>query len=131
MPATYQKIKVTEDLLNSEPNSYFVYGDNMNRQGLDGAASMRNHPRCIGFVTRKPPEVKPSANFKVEEYAKTFFQQLTQLADIVKKAPHQKFYISKVGSGAANKYYIWERIIRSNLIIELGEYDNVVFCWEE
>lgn len=131
MPATYQKIKVTEELLNSEPSSYFVYGDSLLRQGTDGAAAIRHHPRCIGFVTKKQPGVKPSVCFKPDEYIKMFFEQLKQLTGIIKAAPHQKFYISKVGSGAANKYYIWELVIRPNLVDEFSECDNVVFCWEE
>lgn len=131
MPAAYQKIKVTEELLTQNPEAYFVYGDNESRQGVDGAAALRTNPRAIGFITKRPPGTKPSACFKPDEYIKPFFQQLKQLHDIIKNAPHQKFYVSKIGSGAANKYYIWELIIRHNLVETLGEFDNVIFCWEE
>ena len=131
MPATYQKIKVTEDFLNQNTSYYFVYGDNEARQGTAGAAALRTNPRAIGFITKRHPDAKPSTHFKPEEYIKPFFLQLVQLNDIIKSAPQQKFYISKIGSGAANKYYIWERVIHHNLVEALGEYDNVVFCWEE
>jgi hypothetical protein len=131
MPATYQKIKVTEELLNQETGNYFVYGDNEARQGTAGAAALRTNPKAIGFITRRHPDAKPSSYFKPEEYIKPFFQQLEQLHNIIKNAPQQKFYISKIGSGASNKYYIWERVVKHNLIDTLGSYDNVVFCWEE
>jgi hypothetical protein len=130
MPASYQKIKVTEELLNQSPETYFVYGDNESRQGTDGAAALRNHPRAIGFITKRHPSVKVDC-YKPDEYVKPFFEQLDQLHGIIKNAPHQKFYISKIGSGAANRYYIWQLIIKHNLIDSLGEFDNVVFCWEE
>jgi len=131
MPATYQKIKVSEEFLSQCPEAYFVYGDNESRQGMDGAAALRSSPKAIGFITKRAPGTKPSACFKAKEYIKPFFQQLDQLQGIIKNAPHQKFYISKIGSGAANKYYIWERIIRHNLVDALSECDNVIFCWEE
>jgi len=131
MPATYQKLVVDAALLDQDTGSYFVYGDNESRQGTAGAAALRHHPRAIGLITKRAPGTKPSECFKPEEYIKPFFQQLKQLEDIIKNAPHQKFYISKVGSGAANKYYIWQLLIKPNLVVALQEYDNVVFCWEE
>jgi hypothetical protein len=131
MPATFKQIIVTEELLNNEPSSYFVYGDNTIRQGTGGAAKLRHHPRAIGFVTKKEPNSKPSSSFKPDEYLKMFFEQLRQLSGIINSNPQQKFYISKIGGGLANRYRIWELVIRQNLIAEFGDNDNVVFCWDE
>jgi hypothetical protein len=131
MPATYQNIIITEEILNSEPNAFFVYGDNVKRIGLGGAAKLRNHPRAIGFVTKKEPTNNQGACFTPEEYAKPFFDQLDQLSTHIKNGPNNKFYISKLGSGLANRYWIWERVISHNLQDELGGYDNVVFCWDQ
>lgn len=131
MPATYDNIIVTEDLLNSEPRSFFVFGDNLLRKGLGGAAKLRNHPNAIGFMTKKAPTNDQGACFTPEEYAKPFFEQLDQLSAIIKSRPGDKFYISKLGSGLANRYWIWERVISHNLQDELGGYDNVVFCWNQ
>ena len=131
MPATYQNIIITEEILNNEPNSFFVYGDNAQRKGLGGAAKLRNHPRAIGFVTKKEPTNNQGACFTPEEYAKPFFDQLDQLSAHIKNSPNSKFYVSKLGSGLANRYWIWERVISHNLQDELGGYDNVVFCWDQ
>ena len=131
MQAKFKKITVTEETLNSEPESYFVFGDNTIKQGTGGAAKLRHHPRAIGFVTKKQPDNKPSSSFKPEEYLKIFFEQLDQLINIIKTNPQKTFYVSKLGAGLANKYMIWERVIKHNLVSELGEYSNVVFCWEE
>lgn len=131
MGATYSKTDVTIELLNREPASYFVYSDNMSRQKSDGAASLRQHPRTVGFVVEKEPTAKPSRYFKTEEYAKMFFDQLRQLADIIKNSRGKKYYISRLGAESSNKFYIWERLIKHSLEAELGELDNVVFCWEQ
>jgi hypothetical protein len=130
MPAKYENINVTEELLNSEPSSYFVFGDNLMKQGLAGAAKLRHHPRAIGFVTKKAPDGNPKSCYTPEEYAKPFFDQLEQLSNHIKGNPGRKFYVSKLGAGYANRYYIWETLIHHNLVDELEKYDNVVFCWE-
>ena len=129
MPATYQDITITEEFLNKEQNAFFVYGDNLQRRGTAGAAKLRHHPRAIGFVTKKEPTHDQGACFTPEEYAKPFFEQLDQLSAHIKNNPGNKFYISKLGSGLANRYWIWEKVISHNLQDELGGYDNVVFCW--
>lgn len=131
MPATFKNIEVTHDFLNSDPNAFFVYGDNLQRQGLAGAAALRHHPRAIGFVTKKAPNGASKSCFNPDEYSKMFFDQLKQLRDHIQKNPMRKFYISKLGSGYANKHYIWETLIHHNLLSELSDFDNVVFCWEE
>ena len=87
MPATYDNIIVTEDLLNNEPKSFFVFGDNLLRKGLGGAAKLRNHPKARGFMTKKAPTNDQGACFTPEEYAKPFFEQLDQLSAIIKSRP--------------------------------------------
>ena len=129
MPAKYEKIEVTKEMLDSNPNMYFVFGDNLTRTGTGGAAKLRHHPRAIGFITKKEPTHNQTACFTPEEYASIFFQQLEQLREHIKKTPTHTFYISKIGSGLANKYWIWEKLIHHNLRNELNEFDNVVFCW--
>ena len=131
MPATYKNITITEEILDKEPNAFFVFGDNVLKQGLGGAAKLRNHPRAIGFVTKKAPTHDQGACFTPEEYAKPFFDQLDQLSAHIKNMPNNTFYVSKLGSGLANRYWIWERVISHNLQDELGGYDNVVFCWDQ
>jgi hypothetical protein len=131
MPAIFKKLEVTEEFLNTNPNAYFVFGDNTQRKGTGGAAKLRNHPKAIGFVTKKVPSAEIGSYFRPDEYAPLFFQQLDQLEGHVKNNPHHTFYISKLGSGLANRYRIWELVIKHNLLDTLTPYNNVVFCWEE
>lgn len=130
MPAEYRKIEMTHALLNQDPNAFFVFGDDVNRQSVEGDSALRSHPRAIGFAVCKAPLHVKGACFKPEEYSKLFFDNLKQLQDLVKKNPQRKFYISKLGAGKHNRYYIWETLIHHNLVGDLGEFDNVVFCWE-
>lgn len=131
MPATFKKIEVTEEFLNTNPSAYFVFGDNNQRQGLGGAAKLRHHPKAIGFVTKKAPNNEITSFYKPDEYAPLFFDQLRQLEEHVKNNQHHTFYISKLGAGLANRHRIWELVIRHNLIADLENYNNVVFCWEQ
>lgn len=131
MPAQYKKVRVTTELLNEEPSAYFIFGDNAALQGNLGGSALRFHPRAIGFVTKKPPGTKPSECFHVDEYTKPFFEQIKQLSNIIKGNPDKKYYISRLGGGAANKYNIWQLLIKHNLEQEYEECGNVVFCWEK
>lgn len=131
MPATYEDKIITKELLDNEHNSYFVFGDNAQRTGTGGAAKLRHHPRAIGFVTKKAPDHQSKSSFKPDEYTKPFFDQLDQLENIIKNNPSKKYYISRLGAGLANKYNIWELVIKPNLKQHLAEYDNVVFLWNE
>ena len=131
MPARYEKITVTEKLLNSDPNAFFVFGDDLKKQNVEGSASLRTHPRAIGFVTKKAPKNNQGAFFSCEEYAKVFFKMLRQLTDHIEKNPARKFYISQLGADEANKYRIWDLIVKHNLEEALEQYDNVVLCWEK
>jgi hypothetical protein len=131
MPAKYENINVTEEFLNKDPNAFFVFGNNLQNKGTGGAAKLRHHPRAIGFLTKKAPDHAPKSCYTVEEYSKIFFKLLAQLKEHVIKNPSRKFYVSKLGAGLANRYMIWELLIKHNLEAELGEYDNVIFCWDE
>jgi hypothetical protein len=130
MKARFESVKVTEQFLNDNPAAYFVYGDNMQHLGTGGAAKLRHHPKAIGFVTKKAPNNNPSSFFTVEEYTSRFFQMLTQLEGHIKEAPQHTFYVSKLGAGLANRHLIWEKLIGHNLVETLGDYENVVFCWD-
>jgi len=127
----YKNITVTHQFLDENPNYYFVFGDNLMRDGYGGAAILRDHPHSIGFITKKYPDNKDSSFYKPEEYLGVFFEELEKLNKIIEKRPDKKFYISQLGGGLANKYYIWEKLIRHNLVKKLENYNNVIFCWEE
>ena len=129
--AIYKNLKITQEFLDSTPNAYFVFGDNLERWGHGGAAKLRDHPHAIGFITKKFPDNKDESFYKPEEYSPVFFEELTKLKKIIQKRPDKIFYVSQLGGGLANRYKIWEKLIRHNLVRALTSLDNVVFCWPD
>jgi hypothetical protein len=129
--AKYKNINITKYFLDNNPIAYFIFGDNLERRGLGGAASLRDHPHAIGFITKKFPDNKDTSFYKKEEYEAVFFEELYKLKCIVEKYPNKTFYVSKLGAGLANRYLIWENLIEENLTRTLSNFDNVVFCWNE
>jgi hypothetical protein len=129
--AIYKNIEITEYFLNNNPNAYFVFGDNIERKGYGGAAKLRDHPHAIGFITKKFPDNRDTSFYHKEEYELVFFEELLKLTKIIEKRPDKVFYISQLGGGLANRYLIWENLIRENLVRTLSNFDNVVFCWNK
>ena len=122
---------MTEGFLNSNPKTVFVFGDNTIRQGYGGAAILRDHPQSYGFITKKYPDNEDESFYQPNEYAGIFFDELVKLREEIKEEPFKTFYISQLGGGLANKYNIWEKIIKNGLEKNLQEFPNVVFLWEQ
>jgi len=129
--AKYQDIQITKYFLDNNPDAYFIFGDNLERKGYGGAAALRDHPHSFGFITKKFPDNRDTSFYDKEEYKEVFFEELYRLAKIVEKRPEKTFYISQLGGGLANRYQIWENLIKDNLVRTLSKFDNVVFCWKE
>jgi flavin-dependent dehydrogenase len=129
--AVYKDIKITQEFLDNNPDAYFVFGDNLERWGYGGAAKLRDHPHAIGFITKKFPDNKDNSFYKPEEYSSVFFEELEKLKRIIEKRPDKIFYISQLGGGLANRYYIWQKLIRHNLVRILEKFKNVIFCWDD
>jgi hypothetical protein len=129
--AFYKNIEITHKFLDENPTFYFIFGDNLIKQGYGGAAMLRDHPHAIGFITKKFPDNRDTSFYTVDEYEEVFYEELQKLEKLVKNNPKKIFYISQLGGGLANKYRIWEGLIKENLIKTLQHYDNVVFCWKE
>ena len=127
--AIYNDIEITQEFLDSNPNAYFIFGDNLERCGYGGAAKLRDHPHAIGFITKKFPDNKDESFYKPEEYCAVFFEELGKLKKIIDKRQDKIFYISQLGGGLANKYYIWQKLIRHNIVRVFSKNENVVFCW--
>lgn len=127
----YENIQITKSFLDSNPDAYFVFGDNLERMGYGGAAVLRDHSHSIGFITKKFPDNNDSSFYRPEEYSSVFFEELKKLKNIIKQRPNKTFYISQLGGGLANKFFIWQKLIRHNLVKELDNLDNVVFCWSD
>jgi hypothetical protein len=129
--AIYKNILITQEFLDNNSDSYFIFGDNLIREGMGGAAVLRYHPHAIGFITKKYPDNKDNSFYKPEEYSPIFFEELEKLKKIIQRKPDKKFYISQLGGGLANKFYIWQKLIRHNLVKSLEDFDNVIFCWDD
>jgi hypothetical protein len=129
--AIYKDIKITQEFLDNNLDTYFVFGDNLERRGHGGAAKLRDHPHAIGFITKKFPDNKDNSFYKPEEYSSVFFEELEKLKRIIEKRPDKTFYISQLGGGLANRYYIWQKLIRHNLVRTLEKFKNVIFCWDD
>jgi hypothetical protein len=135
-PLTKAKSKFLGDLiidaadLNENPELIFCYGDNLKRVGTGGAAALRHHSRAVGFITKKEPNNQDSSFYRPEEYEEVFGKELEKLCQIIKDKPSSIFLISKLGGGLANKYQIWEKIIKGGLEKSLTKFENVVFLWK-
>lgn len=128
----YQDILITSEFLDSNPNAYFVFGDNLERTSRGKAALLRDHPHAIGFITKKFPDDNNSSFYRPEEYSSVFFEELSKLTRIIQKRSDKTFYISPLGKGPkANRYRIWELLVQHNLVKALERFDNVVFCWSD
>ena len=92
---------------------------------------MRDEPNTYGFVTKKAPTHNSSDSYKPEEYSSKYEVEIKRLKKEIEKSPTKTFLISKLGAGLANKYGIWEKIIRPNIRKDLSQYQNVKFLWED
>lgn len=122
-------IIISEQYLLSHPNEIFVFGDNLLRVGRGGAAKFRHLPNTYGFVTKKAPTNRDKDFYKPDEYLDVFRKEFDLLCDEIESNPDKIYLISRIGSGLANKYKIWELII-SAYIDELIKYENVRFLFE-
>lgn len=106
---------ITSKFLRENPDIIFVFGDNLVRSGKGGAAKLRDEPNTYGFLTKKYPNNKDSSFFRPKEYKSIFYREFLFLIKEIKKNKNKIYIISKLGSGLANKYRIYEKIIEPNL----------------
>lgn len=129
--AKYENFIMTEEFLNDSKRAIFVFGDNTLRKGYGGAAALRDHPQTYGFITKKYPDNHDTSFYRPNEYSTIFFDELVKLREYIREEPFKIFYISQLGAGLANKYYIWENLIKQGLEKNLKDFPNVVFLWKE
>ena len=127
--AKYENFIVTKDFLDKNPNAVFVFGDNLRRVGYGGAAALRDHKQTYGFITKKNPDNIDLSFYRPESYRIDFIAHSVELQLIIEKNLDKTFYISQLGGGLANRYKIWEQVIKPGLEKYFSHYDNVVFLW--
>lgn len=91
---------ITRDMLRTDPEARFVFGDNLQRRGLGGQAKeMRGEPNAIGVVTKKAPALADYAFFTdaddwaIEEIDKDIDKVVAALAE------GRTVYVPKDGIG--------------------------------
>jgi len=129
--AKYSNFIVTKEFLDSHQDVIFVFGDNLIHKGYGGAAILRDHPSAYGFITKKYPSNEDDSFYGVSEYRDVFKRELMYLEDDIRANKNKTFYISQLGGGLANRYKIWENVIKDGLEKALNKYENVVFLWDE
>lgn len=129
--AKYENLIVTRKFLDEKPDAIFVFGDNLHRTGYGGGAMFRDHPQAYGFITKKCPDNMDESFYRPENYRIEFLAYIVELQLFIEKNTDKTFYISQLGGGLANRYKIWEEVIKSGLEKYLSHYDNVVFLWDK
>ena len=124
IPFRLPNLIINEDFLNNHISCRFIFGDNLVHKGLGGAAKLRNHSSSIGFITKKYPNNKDESFFKIDEYMSVFNDEKNKLELFIFNNSHLYFLISKLGSGLANRYFIFENII-GPWLLSLNKFKNV------
>lgn len=120
---------ITREYLRKHLDHVFVFGDNTYRAGTAGAAIFREEINTYGFLTKKYPSLVSSSYYTAKEYKPVFERELGNLISYIIENPAKTFLITKLGSGLANKWKIWEKVIEPGLEV-LRKYPNVIFLWE-
>jgi len=50
---------------------------------------------------------------------------------VIEKNPDKIYYISQLGGGLANRYKIWEQVLKPGLEKDFSHYENVIFLWDK
>jgi len=116
---------ITKQFLHDNPDAIFVFGDNTARKGKGGAARLRDEQNTYGFITKKYPTNHDSSFYHPDEYEDVFKSEMAKLIKLIETSPNKTFYISKLGSGLANKYNIYSTVIMP-VLKRLKRYKNVV-----
>jgi hypothetical protein len=119
-------VMIDKAYLDAHPNEVFVFGDNDERRGKAGAASLRDHPQTFGFSTKKRPGMRNEDFYTPEEYRKRFEEEKARLIEHMRQNPDKTYLMSKIGSGLANRNKIYENVIFPELEKLVKEEEQVV-----
>lgn len=122
---------ITGGFLKKNPNHIFVFGDNVRGKGYGGAAKLRDFKNAWGFVTKKNPTNADASFFRPDNYAPVFERELARLKKDIERYPEKTFMITRLGAELANKFGIYQEVIKPRLKQELSHYENVEFLYEE
>jgi len=120
---------ITAAFLRNNNDVVFVFGDNNIRYGKRGAATLRDEENTFGFITKREPSSKSGAFYTPDEYKKVFDEEIKRLEYELVENDEVLYLISKLGSGLANRFNIFEEVIEPQIKERLGKYPNVQFLW--
>lgn len=81
---------ITREMLRAEPNTLFVFGDNMRQKGLGGQAKeMRGEPNAVGIPTKWRPSRTEDAFFINSDFP--------AVEGLIKERMHKLFVHLKTG----------------------------------
>lgn len=107
---------ITPEWLQQHPEYIFVFGDNLKRFGKGGAAVCRDEPNAYGFITKKYPSNRDDSFYRPTEYEEVFRSEFIKLQQHIIDNPDKIYLISRLGAGLANKYGIYDKVIKGRLI---------------
>lgn len=119
----------SEELLRSNPEKIFVFGDNLARQGRGGQAVIRFEPNAFGIATKRYPSLRDYAFFddKEEEFA-VVEDDLLRLLTIARSPskPTIVFPAQGIGTGLANMRTRSPLLFKhlNKLLWEYFDFDN-------
>lgn len=72
---------ITRTMVQAEPETLFVFGDNLQRAGFGGQAKeMRGEPNAVGIPTKRAPRMDPDAFLSDDEETRFEFNLAAGLA---------------------------------------------------
>jgi hypothetical protein len=122
---------ITAEYLRAHPRDIFVFGDNTEHRGHGGAAVLRDLPNVYGFITKRLPVRGDQGYYTPEEYGPIYTTEMAKLQECLRRYYDRRFLISKLGGGLANRFGIWEAVIKPQIKRDLQPFgDQVIFLWE-
>jgi hypothetical protein len=109
---------ITRAMLRAEPETLFVFGDNLERRGLGGqAAEMRGEPNAVGIPTKRAPSMREDAFFTdadLTSFINASYRDAQRLAKHVDQGGTVVLPADGIGTGLADLQRrapeIWEVI---------------------
>ena len=118
--------KYSRAYIKAHPDWLFVFGDNLECEGLGGqAAEARGEPNAIGIATKKKPSMSPDAFFMDNDHDAWFEAEKATLRRLMEASKNGRTIIwplDGIGTGLArlekNAPSIWTEIEQLRFAIE-------------
>ena len=126
MPLEYVK-HISRPMVRSQPDTLFVFGDNILRKGYGGqAAAMRGEPNSVGIPTKKAPSNQDAAFFTDGDFEAAKIEidlAISRLKEHLKSGGLVVWPEDGIGTGLADLENrapeIWEYLEECRLQIEV------------